>query len=125
MPHRSKAGVVVTAGLFALGLAGWAQGQGGAGPQTPPAQGPGGTTPGGRGPGGRGGTPAVTGPWSDKSLSPDQRADLLIGQMTLDEKIQLLHGSQGARGAAAAPAPTASRSNGGAGWVPGIPRRWA
>ena len=122
MPHRSKAGVVVTAGLFALGLAGWAQGQGGAGPQTPPAQGPGGTTPGGRGPGGRGGTPAVTGPWSDKSLSPDQRADLLIGQMTLDEKIQLLHGSQGGRGAAASPPPTASRSNGGAGWVPGIPR---
>src|ERR1019366_4931064 len=98
-----------------------AQGQGAAGAQTPPAQGPGGATPGGRGPGGRGGTPAVTGPWSDKSLSPDQRADLLIGQMTLDEKIQLLHGSQGGRGAPA-PAPTASRSNGGAGWVPGIPR---
>ena len=31
-------------------------------------------------------------PWSDKSLSPDQRADLVIQQMTLDEKIQLLHG---------------------------------
>jgi beta-glucosidase len=41
--------------------------------------------------------------------------------MTLDEKIQLLHGSQGGRGAPAA-APTTSRSNGGAGWVPGIPR---
>ena len=121
MSDRAKAGVVVTAGLLALGLAASAQGQGAAGAQTPPAQGPGGATPGGRGPGGRGGTPAVTGPWSDKSLSPDQRADLLIGQMTLDEKIQLLHGSQGGRGAPA-PAPTASRSNGGAGWVPGIPR---
>src|ERR1035437_6030016 len=98
MFHRSKAGVVVTAGLFALGLAASAQGQGG-----------------------RGGTPAVTGPWSDKSLSPDQRADLLIGQMTLDEKIQLLHGSQGGRGAPSA-APATSRSNGGAGWVPGIER---
>jgi len=30
--------------------------------------------------------------WSDKSLSPDQRADLVIKEMTLDEKIQLLHG---------------------------------
>jgi len=98
MLHASKAGVVVTAGLLALCLAASAQGQGG-----------------------RGGTPAVTGPWSDKSLSPDQRADLLIGQMTLDEKIQLLHGSQGGRGAPSA-APATSRSNGGAGWVPGIER---
>jgi beta-glucosidase len=32
------------------------------------------------------------GPWEDKSLSPDQRADLVIGQMTMEEKIQLLHG---------------------------------
>jgi beta-glucosidase len=31
-------------------------------------------------------------PWSDKSLSPDQRAELVIKEMTLDEKIQLLHG---------------------------------
>lgn len=31
-------------------------------------------------------------PWTDKSLSPDQRADLVIQQMTLDEKIQLVHG---------------------------------
>ena len=98
MLYPSKSVIVFTAVLFAFCLAASAQGQGG-----------------------RGGTPAVTGPWSDKSLSPDQRADLLIGQMTLDEKIQLLHGSQGGRGAPP-PAPTASRSNGGAGWVPGIPR---
>ena len=32
------------------------------------------------------------GPWENKSLSPDERADLVIGKMTLDEKIQLLHG---------------------------------
>src|SRR5271157_733199 len=37
--------------------------------------------------------PAAKGPWMDKSLSADQRADLLIGQMTLEEKISLLHGS--------------------------------
>ena len=34
-------------------------------------------------------------PWSDRSMSPDQRADLVIREMTLDEKISLLHG-QGA-----------------------------
>jgi beta-glucosidase len=31
-------------------------------------------------------------PWSDATLSPDQRADMVIKEMTLDEKIQLLHG---------------------------------
>jgi beta-glucosidase len=35
-------------------------------------------------------------PWSDASLSPDERADLVINEMTLDEKISLLHG-RGAR----------------------------
>ena len=39
------------------------------------AQGPGG---GGRG---RGGVPAVTGPWSDKTLSPDRRADLVVAAL--------------------------------------------
>jgi beta-glucosidase len=99
MLHHSKAGVAATAGLFALWLPAWAQG-----------------------PGGRGGTPPVTGPWSDKSLSPDQRADRLIEAMTLDDKIQLLHGSGGGGRGAPPPAPTTGRSNGGAGWVPGIPR---
>jgi beta-glucosidase len=32
------------------------------------------------------------GPWENKSLSPDERADLVIEKMTQDEKIQLLHG---------------------------------
>lgn len=31
-------------------------------------------------------------PWMNKSLSPEQRADLLIKAMTLDEKITLMHG---------------------------------
>ncbi len=125
MLHRTKAEVVIAAGLFALLLAASAQGQGGAGTQIPPAQARGGATSGGPGQGGRGGrggTPAVTGPWSDKSLSPDQRADLLIEKMTLDEKIQLLHGSGGGRGGPAPETTTTSRSNGGAGWVPGIER---
>jgi len=33
-----------------------------------------------------------TGPWDNKSLSPDERADQVIKQMTLDEKIAVLHG---------------------------------
>jgi len=37
-------------------------------------------------------TAKPTGPWMDTSLSPDQRADLLIKEMTLDEKIAVLHG---------------------------------
>ena len=35
--------------------------------------------------------PAPTGPWMNTSLSPDERADLVIKEMTLDEKISLLH----------------------------------
>src|SRR5258708_24939187 len=34
----------------------------------------------------------LKGPWENRSLSPDERADLVIEKMTLDEKIQLLHG---------------------------------
>src|SRR5580693_7036822 len=33
-----------------------------------------------------------TGPWMDRSLSPDQRADLVIKEMTIDEKIAVIHG---------------------------------
>ncbi|HEX5431788.1 MAG TPA: hypothetical protein VFW83_07470, partial [Bryobacteraceae bacterium] len=32
-------------------------------------------------------------PWDNKSLSPDQRADMVQKQLTLDEKIQLVHGT--------------------------------
>jgi len=32
------------------------------------------------------------GPWENRSLSPDERADLVMEKMMLDEKIQLLHG---------------------------------
>jgi len=57
----------------------------------------------------------LKGPWNDKTLPPDRRADLLIERMTLDEKILLLHGMGGFEAAG-------SRSNGGAGVVSGIPR---
>src|SRR5437899_5590232 len=36
--------------------------------------------------------PAPNQPWMNPKLSPDRRADLVIGQMTLDEQIALLHG---------------------------------
>ena len=69
---------------------------------------------------GQGGAPPpVASPWSDKSLSPDSRADLVIAQMTLDEKIQFLHGSGGAGFGGGQPAP---RSLGGAGFVRGLQR---
>jgi beta-glucosidase len=51
----------------------------------------------------------------DRSLSPDRRADLVLEQMTLDEKIELVHGAGGFAQAGA-------RSNGGAGVIVGIPR---
>ncbi len=64
---------------------------------------------------GQGANAAPAGPWMDKSLSPDQRADLVIAKMTLDQKIQLVHGGSGGGPG------QVSRSNGGAGWIPGIP----
>jgi hypothetical protein len=56
----------------------------------------------------------------DKSLSPDERADLVIAQMTLDEKIQLVHGT--GWGVLRPGAGAAGGSNQGAGFVPGIER---
>ena len=60
---------------------------------------------------------AIKGPWLDQSLSPDQRADLLIEQMTLEEKIALVHGTD-----VWSLHPGPAGWLGGAGWVPGIPR---
>ncbi len=65
---------------------------------------------------------APSGPWSNKSLSPDQRADLVIAQMTLDEKIQLLHGLGWRSLFMPTESGPAVRSLGGAGFIPGIPR---
>src|SRR5689334_3374214 len=33
-------------------------------------------------------------PWMDTSLSPDQRATLLLAEMTLEEKVDLMSGNQ-------------------------------
>ena len=65
-------------------------------------------------------TPA--GPWADKSLAPDVRANMVIEKMTLDEKIQMLHGLGWGGLLTAASSGDAVRSVGGAGFIPGIPR---
>jgi beta-glucosidase len=59
-------------------------------------------------------------PWMNASLSPDERANLVLKEMTLDEKISLLHGT-GMEGLSPM-SPLAIRSNGGAGYVVGVPR---
>ena len=60
--------------------------------------------------------------WSDKSLSPDVRADMVIKEMTLGEKIQLLHGP--GWGAIFTPAESGplTRAIAVLGFIPGIPR---
>jgi beta-glucosidase len=64
--------------------------------------------------------PKSTGPWMDSSLSPDARAALLLKEMTLDEKITLIHG-QGLEGMTPL-GPRRGESNGGVGFTAGIPR---
>ena len=66
------------------------------------------------------GNQAANQPWMNSSLDPDARADMMVKQMTLDEKIQLVHGIGWGPLRAGAFVPPAD--NGGAGFVPGIPR---
>ncbi|HET7108049.1 MAG TPA: glycoside hydrolase family 3 C-terminal domain-containing protein [Candidatus Acidoferrum sp.] len=54
------------------------------------------------------------------NLSPDERAELVLKEMTLDEKIELIHGN-GMPGWGE-PRPNAYLGNGGAGFVLGVPR---
>src|SRR5690242_19095974 len=58
--------------------------------------------------------------WMQPGLSPDQRADMVLKQLTLDEKIDLLHGN-GMPGWGK-PRANAYLGNGGAGFTLGIPR---
>lgn len=53
-------------------------------------------------------------PWMDTGLDPDHRAELVLEQLSLDEKLQFVHG--------AGFFPIPPGSNGGAGYVPGIGR---
>src|SRR5713226_4500775 len=59
-------------------------------------------------------------PWMDKTLPPDRRADLVLKELTLDEKIGFVHGN-GMPGWGP-PRPNAYLGNGGAGFVLGVPR---
>jgi len=61
-----------------------------------------------------------THPWMNPNLSPDERASMVVKEMTLDENISLLHGT-GMEGLSPM-SPLAVHSNGGAGYVVGIPR---
>jgi beta-glucosidase len=60
--------------------------------------------------------------WSDKTLSPDQRADLVIKEMTLDEKIQMLHGPGWQSLFAPVESGPLTRAIAILGFIPGIPR---
>jgi len=59
-------------------------------------------------------------PWMNTTLGPDERADLVVKQLTLDEKIQLVHGI--GWGPLREGDPVPADNNGGAGQVLGIPR---
>jgi beta-glucosidase len=59
-------------------------------------------------------------PWMNSSLSPDERAAMVVKEMTLDEKIGMLHGT-GMIGLGPM-SPLAVHSNGGAGYVVGVAR---
>ena len=84
------------AGCLGLALVGWAQS-----PAPPPSA-------------------THNWPWMNTSLTPDQRADLVIQQMTLDEKMNFVHGTgwNGLREHAEIP----KGSLGGAGYVEGVAR---
>jgi len=59
-------------------------------------------------------------PWMNKSLSPDERADLVIKEMTLDEKMNFVHGTGWNGLQEHAEIPKGSLGN--AGYMEGVPR---
>src|SRR5580704_7256582 len=59
-------------------------------------------------------------PWMNKALSPDERADLVLKELTLDEKISMVHGT--GWGVLRKGAPVDPHSNFAAGYMPGIER---
>jgi beta-glucosidase len=59
-------------------------------------------------------------PWMNKALGPDERADMVLKQMTVDEKIQMVHGA--GWGVLRKGSPVPLRSNFGAGFMAGIDR---
>jgi beta-glucosidase len=63
---------------------------------------------------------AANQPWMNASLDADTRADMMVKEMTIDEKIQLVHGA--GWGVLRPGAVVPPGDNGGAGFVAGIPR---
>jgi beta-glucosidase len=61
-------------------------------------------------------------PWMNASLSPDERAEMVLKEMTLDEKIRLLHGMGMPGWPREVSQPQPELANGGAGFVLGVPR---
>ncbi|WP_158941973.1 beta-glucosidase [Granulicella sp. S190] len=59
-------------------------------------------------------------PWMNKTLSPDERADMVLDQMTFREKIRMVHGT--GWGVLKAGDPIAANSNFAAGYMEGIER---
>src|SRR5258706_1308249 len=60
-------------------------------------------------------------PWMNTKLSAEERANLVLKQMTLDEKLALLHGNAMSH-VPQRQMPLTHLGNGGAGYVEGIPR---
>jgi beta-glucosidase len=65
--------------------------------------------------------PATNAKWMNASLSPDERADMVLKEMSLGEKMSLVHGN-GMPGWHGKTFPNAYLGNGGAGFVLGVPR---
>jgi beta-glucosidase len=65
-------------------------------------------------------TSTPNGPWMNANLSPDERADLVIKEMTVDEKVALLHGVGMPTDEAVTP--ENAPSNRGVGYAVGVPR---
>jgi beta-glucosidase len=61
-------------------------------------------------------------PWMNASLSPDERAAMVLKELTLDEKIDLLHGMGMPGWPREVQHPEPELGNGGAGFVLGVPR---
>jgi beta-glucosidase len=62
---------------------------------------------------------AAARPWMDATLSPEKRTELLLAQMTLDEKVALLHGPMGM---SFGPGPVPPGAIGSAGYIAGNQR---
>ncbi len=63
---------------------------------------------------------APSGPWMNSTLSPDERANLVLKEMTLDEKVALLHGV--GMPTSDPVTPENAPSNRGVGYAVGVPR---